>query len=276
VALVKLYDGSVTHVSLGQNDIGVAGANEQSGGHISARNLDSLTTWIFASYEKIDNTSAVFHDSSGATRMMGEIVAWSLSTREVRRLAWSHSSWSQGDQLFDCYRAQPQPCPSRDGRRVMIASNWRRHVYGNQSSDSLSWRPNTWRKSYVIDTRPTPKAIVNLANDPAGVGCSITLRWTAPANDMVIADTIHVAEYDIRYSLSPITEENFYDQETLLPPTSLAPGLTQTLIVGVDSDDTYYFAVKSIGSYGPRSGRSNLVSAVRVQPPPHQPPLYCP
>src|SRR5207249_2846733 len=131
VVLVKLSDGSVRHVSVGSWDFTPHGSAEQSGAHISARNLEGLSTWIFASYEKVDSTAVAVYDSTGDERMRGEIVAWSLDTpKQCKRLAWSHSSWSQGQQHWECYRAQPQPSPSRDGRRILIASNWQRHVDG--------------------------------------------------------------------------------------------------------------------------------------------------
>jgi len=265
VVLVKLSDGSVRHLSVGRSDPSSQGWNEQSGGHLSARNTEGLSSWVFASYEKVDTSFSAVHDSSGSTRMMGEIVAWSLTPgKEARRLAWSHSSWSESDQGFDCYRAEPHPCPSRDGRRVMFASDWRRHV----EPELTSYRPNTWRKAYVIDTRPTPARISDLADDPAGPLCAITLHWTAPAADLIDPGPGPVAAYDLRYSLDPITEESFYDQPALVPPAPLAPGQTQTLILGgIDDGGIRYFAVKAIGASGSRSAMSNVVGTSRVDPP---------
>lgn len=104
----------------------------------------------------------------------------------------------------------------------------------------------------------------------------VTLHWSAPANDMVQPDvTKPAASYDVRYNLVGMTEAEFYDQSLIAMSAPQNPGSRETLVVSVPTDDTYYFNVKSTGTYGPRSGISNGVAAVRVQPPPHDPPIIC-
>ena len=189
--------------------------------------------------------------------MMGEIVAWSLNpTKDVRRLVWSHSSWSSGDQSFACYRAEPHPSPSRDGRRLLFASNWRRYTQGQTNH-----APYTWRKSYIVDTRPTPKAITDLREVLPQYVASVRLRWTAPVDDMV-ANAGNVASYEVRYSTSPLTAESFYDGTSVTGPTVVAAGNTQNLVVsGLTPCVEYYFAVKAVGTCGPRAGISNVLWA---------------
>ncbi len=267
VVIVKLFDGSSRHVSAGFLDAPTGtGTREQSGAHVSARNLSGQTTWVFASYEKPAGAQA-----SGNSRMMGEIVAWSLNTpKAVKRFTWSHSAWSGGDQGFACYRAEMHPSPSPDGRRILFASNWRRWTQG------VSDYPfNTWRKAYVIDTWPTPAAIIGLTAESTE-GCAVTLRWTAPRDDMLDSSSGQVSAYELRYSTSVITPENFYDQEPILPPTPATPDSPNSLVVSGLSDlQTYYFAVKSIGTSGARSAMSGPVAATPGPPPPHDPPFFC-
>ncbi len=262
-----LQDGSVRHVSAGRLEVG---SRERSGAHVSARNVSGQTSWVFASYDKTPGDLP-----TGNTRMMGEVVAWSLDRsatvpKAVKRFTWSHSAWSSA-LGYECYRAEMHPSPSPDGRRILFASNWRRWTQG--VSD---YAPNDWRKAYVIDTWPTPAAVSGLTAESTQ-GCAITLRWTAPKDDMLDPASGQVAGYDIRYNTTgEITPESFYDQAFVVPPSPLAPGSLQTLVVsGLDDTQTYYFAVRSIGTNGPRSTIVGPVTATPGPPPPHNPPFFC-
>jgi hypothetical protein len=99
VVMVRLSDGLPTSLTDPKNEAEV--------GHVSARNLDR-PGWVYISYEV----------TSGA-RFSDEVVALSLDgTGSVQRLAFQHSDTSAG------YRAEPMAVPSRDGLRVVFASNW--------------------------------------------------------------------------------------------------------------------------------------------------------
>ena len=86
---------------------------------------------------------------------------------------------------------------------------------------------------------------------------SLTLTWTSPN---LIPGWGPATQYDIRYSLSPITTEAEWLAATQLanPPTPLPPGSPETLIViGLNPCTTYYFAIKAADANGTWTPLSN-------------------
>jgi peptidoglycan hydrolase-like protein with peptidoglycan-binding domain/phosphodiesterase/alkaline phosphatase D-like protein len=106
-----------------------------------------------------------------------------------------------------------------------------------------------------------PAAISNLSvagYDPT----SVTLTWNVNSADVDAA-----AEYDIRYSTSPITQNNFesapQDQATAILYPDLEPnGTARTYIVaGLEPNTTYYFAITSKYEASDWAPISNVVTA---------------
>jgi hypothetical protein len=121
VVMVRLKDGRVTTLT--------DPLKEASSFHVSARNFDR-PGWVYVTYYP------------GAGKRFGdELVAVKLDgSRSVERLVHTHSD---ADKL---YRAEPHGVPSRDGRRVVFASNWAIHAAGAAPArDEI--------KAYVVDTR---------------------------------------------------------------------------------------------------------------------------
>ncbi len=104
-----------------------------------------------------------------------------------------------------------------------------------------------------------PDAIVDLSVESFDTS-SVTLSWTAPGDDG--AQGI-VAQYDVRYSTSEITTENFDQAQTAQGPSSpVAAGQSQTLtIAGLTEGQVYYFSVKSADEVPNWSAISNVVQA---------------
>jgi hypothetical protein len=100
VVMVRLRDGQVTPLSP-TGDAPVA--------HVSLRNLDR-PGWAYVS----------FYDVPGAL-YRGEIVSFKLDGSGATE-RWCRARTSASG----CYRCEAHPVPSRDGRRVMFASNWTR------------------------------------------------------------------------------------------------------------------------------------------------------
>ncbi|HKQ56319.1 MAG TPA: T9SS type A sorting domain-containing protein [Candidatus Eisenbacteria bacterium] len=99
VVMVRLSDGKVTPLTDSGNEAAVQ--------HVSTRNLDR-PGWAYVGYYKQDGKR--FSDEIVAVKMDG--------SRTVERIAHKHSRSS------GCYRCESHPVPSRDGRRVIFASNW--------------------------------------------------------------------------------------------------------------------------------------------------------
>ena len=99
VVKVRLRDGAVTALTDPTNESPVY--------HVSTRNLER-PGWAYVSYFKV-----------AGKRFSDEIVAVKLDgSLAVERLAHTHTAAS------GCYRCEAHPVPSRDGTRVLFASNW--------------------------------------------------------------------------------------------------------------------------------------------------------
>ena len=99
VVKVRLRDGNVTMLT--------DPTNEAFPHHISTRNLDR-PGWVYVSY--YPSPGQRFDDEVVALKMDGSFA--------VERLAHIHSA------IDGCYRCEPHAVPSRDGKRVIFASNW--------------------------------------------------------------------------------------------------------------------------------------------------------
>jgi hypothetical protein len=86
---------------------------------------------------------------------------------------------------------------------------------------------------------------------------SLTLYWNSP---QVASGWGPATQYDIRYSLSPITTEAQWQSATQLadPPIPQPPGTPETLLViGLNPCTTYYFAIKAADATGTWTPLSN-------------------
>jgi len=99
VVMVRLRDGAVTMLTDPNN--------EAFPHHISTRNLDR-PGWVYVSY--YPGPGQRFNDEIIAVKMDG--------SKSVERLTHLHSD------INGCYRCEPHAVPSRDGMRVIFASNW--------------------------------------------------------------------------------------------------------------------------------------------------------
>ena len=137
VVMVRLRDDKVTPLT--------EPSNEAYPHHISCRNYDR-PGWVYAGY----------HIEAGK-KFSDEIVAVKLDgSRTMQRFAHKHSLYS------GCYRCETHAVPSRDGRRVLWASNWDASCSTCGSSSDI--------KPYVVDARAQsgdtmpPAAIDDLAD----------------------------------------------------------------------------------------------------------------
>lgn len=91
-------------------------------------------------------------------------------------------------------------------------------------------------------------------------GNSVQLQWTAPGDDGNIGEADY---YDLRYALYPITEENWEEAVQVSgEPVPISAGTVQSMIItGLNTDTTYYFALKSVDKASNISGLSNIVEA---------------
>lgn len=100
----------------------------------------------------------------------------------------------------------------------------------------------------------------------SGTGTSsVTVEWTAPGDDGYQGEA---ARYDLRYSLTPISPQNF-DVATpapLVPAPAPAGTRQSTKVVGLEPNRVYYFALKSVDDSGNWSLLSNVAYKTAPDP----------
>ncbi len=141
VVMVRLRDGAISPVS--------SPTNEAYPHHVSMRASDR-PGWAYVTY-----------NTSPGERFSNEIVAVKMDgSRAVQRFAHMHSD------ITDCYECQGHAVPSRDGRRVLWASNW--------AQNCATCGPFSEIKDYIADARgssapppPPPPGGANMVTDPS-------------------------------------------------------------------------------------------------------------
>lgn len=112
----------------------------------------------------------------------------------------------------------------------------------------------------TVPADTTPPAVVNtlVAIEPSWN--AITLVWTAPGDD---GWTGAAAQYDIRYSTSPLTEAIWPSatQATGEPSPRPAGSVDSFVVDGLYPTTAYYFALKTADVEGNWSAKSNIASA---------------
>lgn len=113
----------------------------------------------------------------------------------------------------------------------------------------------------TIDNVP-PSAVTDLSVVSVSASAAI-LRWKAPGED---ANQGTADKYNLRYSTSPINNENFAEATPVTTvPKPAAPGTTQSATVsGLSGGTTYYFALKTLDKAGNISALSNVASATTI------------
>jgi subtilisin family serine protease len=102
-----------------------------------------------------------------------------------------------------------------------------------------------------------PTAITDLAAINPKIS-SVTLHWTAPTDP---GNNGAASFYDIRYSTSPITSDNFINAIAINAPSPGLPGVAQeSVVTGLASATQYYFAMKSADFFGNTSALSNVAT----------------
>ena len=115
--------------------------------------------------------------------------------------------------------------------------------------------------SLLIATGAMPTAAI-----ATGPGAShVTLAWSAPGDDGFVGVA---SRYDLRYSLKPITTDNFGQAR---PATNVAApaaaGLRERAkVAGLEANRLYYFALKTADDAGNWSALSNVAFKTAPDP----------
>ena len=97
-----------------------------------------------------------------------------------------------------------------------------------------------------------------LASARPAAAAGVTLLWTATGDDSLSGVA---AAFDMRFSTTPITAANFLTGTPVAGmPAPAGAGTTQQVTVqGLNTNTTYYFAVKTVDERGNWSALSNVV-----------------
>jgi len=125
-----------------------------------------------------------------------------------------------------------------------------------QGTTITGGRLNVGNMMQTGDTTP-PSAVTNLSVQSIDSGRA-TLSWTATGDD---GNSGTALSYDLRYSTSTITNSNFDSAQKAGTPAPKPAGSTELVtVMGLNSQTTYYFALKVIDDAGNKSTLSNVVS----------------
>ena len=136
------------------------------------------------------------------------------------------------------------PIPALQGKTV---TGGRLNVFGSMEADAVA-----------------PSAVGDLAVTEAKLRSAI-LSWTATGDDGMSGTA---RRYDLRYSKTPITVDNFAAATIAAGvPSPQSTGTTETFTVkGLEPATTYYFALKVSDNVGNTSPLSNSPSATTLTP----------
>jgi len=95
---------------------------------------------------------------------------------------------------------------------------------------------------------------------------SVTLSWTTPGDDGMIGTA---SQFDLRYSTSPINANNFGSATrwTSMPTPGTSGTQQSVTVTGLQSNTTYYFAIKTGDDVPNWSPISNVVSRTTLEAP---------
>jgi hypothetical protein len=157
--------------------------------------------------------------------------------------------------------------PGQEHRHVVTGvTSGQVYAFGlKASTDGVEWTEVSniavATAAIVFDTTP-PAAVAGLflyKSTPA----DLTMVWPITGDDGIHGQA---SSYQARYSTSPIIDAS-WGAATPVPGSiaaSFLPGLMETTITGLTTDQEYHVAVMAIDDQGLASGLSNVVAAVTV------------
>lgn len=263
-------------------------------------NTIGTTTWLLAVFKKFTNAqevTMVYAPSADATgiRQSGMALKLSDETTAANGYLVRYNATSNAFELFEILAGSPDnlvesrsagsnPLSAGDTLKVELTSGSSHFFdifvnnssvgqladplkkYGNEAnvySGVLlrgTYNNNVARFTYRRGSDQDPPGSIPDLSITQSSGSSASLSWTAPAEDGGSGGPVQ--SYDIRYSISAITDGNFlFATAALNTPTPAFPGFTQTATVtGLAAGTTYFFAVKTRDEVGNISAISNVVS----------------
>lgn len=129
-----------------------------------------------------------------------------------------------------------------------------------RAGNDCGWSAFSTARSFTTRDTTVPAPVANLGAQAGTNNGEIRLTWTASGDD---GGTGTAASYDIRYSLTAITAQNWSQaSQAANEPTPQAAGSAESFtIANLNQAQMYYFALRVIDEDGNTSSLSNMVSA---------------
>jgi parallel beta-helix repeat protein len=223
--------------------------------------------------------SAVSNLSSANTKWKSTTLSWTApgnngttgtaSSYDIRY----HSAPITEDNWNDAVQISNEPTPLVAGTAQSLAvtnlTPGMTHYFAMRTFDeavNASALSNVHAVTTPASDPTPPSAIADLQAVGPNIR-SVQLTWTAPGNDGNLGKA---ASYDVRYSTSTITEANWATATQAEDELAQKdPGLAMKFQVNeLETNTTYYFAVKTLDDAGNYSALSNVVSATTFTPTP--------
>jgi phosphodiesterase/alkaline phosphatase D-like protein len=172
-------------------------------------------------------------------------------------------NWDGATQVAD--ETAPKQAGFAESFIVDGLSSGTTYYFAIKTADEVpNWSDISNVPSLATETEQTPpSAIAGLTADNI-TGNSVRLNWVAPGDD---GNSGTAAQYDIRYSTSPISNETDWSNATQVSgePAPLVAGTAQSFTVtGLEVETNYYFAIKTADEIPNWSDISNVVNTATV------------
>jgi hypothetical protein len=154
----------------------------------------------------------------------------------------------------------PQPAGNAESYTVVGLLPGTSYYFAIKTADEAgNWSPMSNVVSSATDNETNAPGTIADLTAILPTENSLTLIWTAPGDDGNVGQA---SQYDIRMSTATITDQNFLSAIQFSNiPTPKAAGQVETLTVaGLDTANTYYFAIKTADEVPNWSALSNIAT----------------
>ena len=228
---------------------------------------DDIRTAVYSGGAWTSKTDVLTNDTKGITGVkisfdenINEIYAVYTARTTPGTAASGNVYWKKSADGMDSWGAEQGPINTTAGdiygARVNAMSDER--IYATWDLPSLDDLIGNTVADITSSDTTAPAAVSDLAlSSPSN--SAMTVSWTAPGDD---GSTGTATSYDLRYSTSAITSDNFSSATAVIgePAPSVAGSSESMSVTGLSANTTYYFAIKTSDEVPNTSAISNLPS----------------
>jgi hypothetical protein len=200
--------------------------------------------------DSINSSMILNWTSPGDDDTAGTVTEYDIrfSTTTITEANWASATQASGEPT-------PQAAGASETMSVTGLTIGSHYCVALKTADEAE---NWSELSNVVCATIVPDGVSDLRCSETTIS-SLTLTWTSPWDDAASGTG---TGYDLRYSMSEITDANWESATALTSePTPQAPGETESMTVpGLSEGSSYYFALKARDANGYWSELSNVAS----------------